>query len=165
MCAHVLSCIWLFVTPWTVAHQAPLSMEFCRQEYWSGLPFPSLGDLPDPGIEPMSPALAGNSLPLSHLGSSLFPIYVSFQDLSGLCCNRTSWHSRGHNIGCTSLPPTPTLMQTSLINHSTAYDPPECTALCRAFFFFNLLTLKDFPPLSFNVYPIADQNASPTVYD
>ena len=56
-------------------------------------------------------------------------------------------------------------MQTSLINHSTAYDPPECTALCRAFFFFNLLTLKDFPPLSFNVYPIADQNASPTVYD
>ena len=42
--------VWLFVTPWTVAHQAPLSMEFSRQEYWSGLPFPSLGDLPDPGL-------------------------------------------------------------------------------------------------------------------
>ena len=41
-------------TPWTVAYQAPLSMEFSRQEYWSGLPFPSLGDLPDPGIEPTS---------------------------------------------------------------------------------------------------------------
>ena len=46
-------------TPWTAAHQAPLSMEFSRQEYWSGLPFPPPGDLPDPGIEPASSALAG----------------------------------------------------------------------------------------------------------
>ena len=45
------------VTPWTVAHQAPLSMKFSRQEYWSGLPFPSPGDLPDPGVESESPAL------------------------------------------------------------------------------------------------------------
>ena len=44
-----------FVTPWTVAHQAPLSKGFSRQEYWSGLPFPPLGDLPNPGIKPMSP--------------------------------------------------------------------------------------------------------------
>ena len=49
--------VWLFVTPWTVAHQAPLSLGFSRQEYWSGLPFPSPGDLSDPGIEPRSPAL------------------------------------------------------------------------------------------------------------
>ena len=48
-----------FVTPWTVDWQAPLSMGFPRQEYWSGLPFPSPGDLSDPGIEPVSPALAG----------------------------------------------------------------------------------------------------------
>ena len=48
---------WLFVTPWTVVYQAPPSMGFSRQEYWSGLPFPSLGDLPHPGIEPGSPAL------------------------------------------------------------------------------------------------------------
>ena len=51
-----------FVTPWTVACEAPLSMGFLRQEYWSGLPFPSPGDLPNPGIEPtplMSPASAG----------------------------------------------------------------------------------------------------------
>ena len=57
-----LSHIQLFVTPWTVACQAPLSMEFSRQEYWSGLPFTSPGDLPNPGIEPaslVSPALAG----------------------------------------------------------------------------------------------------------
>ena len=55
----VLSCVWLFATPWTVAHQAPLSMGFSRQEYWSGVPFPFPGDLPNPGIEPPSPALTG----------------------------------------------------------------------------------------------------------
>ena len=49
----------IFVTSWTVACQALLSMEFSRQEYWSELPFPSLGDLPDPGMETASPALAG----------------------------------------------------------------------------------------------------------
>ena len=48
-----------FATPWTAARQAPLSVGFSRQEYWSGLPFPSPGDLPNPGIKPMSPALAG----------------------------------------------------------------------------------------------------------
>ena len=56
-------------TPWTVALQAPLSMEFSRQEYWSGLPFPPPGDLPAPGIEPVSPALQVDSLPLTHRGS------------------------------------------------------------------------------------------------
>ena len=50
----MLSHVWLFVTPWTVACQAPLSMRFSRQEYRSGLPFPSLGDLPHPGIKPTS---------------------------------------------------------------------------------------------------------------
>ena len=49
------------VIPWTVAHQAPLSMGFPRQEYWSRLPFPSPGDLPDPGVELTSPALAGGT--------------------------------------------------------------------------------------------------------
>ena len=52
-----LSRVRLFVTPWTVAYHAPLSMGFSRQEYWSGLPFPSAEDLPNPGIEPGSPAL------------------------------------------------------------------------------------------------------------
>ena len=51
--------VWLFATPWTVAHQAPLSMGFSRQEYRSGLPFPSPGDLPDPGIEPKSTCVVG----------------------------------------------------------------------------------------------------------
>ena len=53
----LLSRVRLFVTPWTVANQSPPSMGFSRQEYWSGLPFPSPGDLLDPGIEPGSPAL------------------------------------------------------------------------------------------------------------
>ena len=53
-----LSCVQLFATPWTVAHQAPLSMRFSRQDYWNGLTFSSAGDLPDSGIEPASSALA-----------------------------------------------------------------------------------------------------------
>ena len=58
-----LSRVQFFATPWTVTHQAPLSVGFSRQEYWSGLPFPSPGDLPDPGIEPWSPTLQGDTLP------------------------------------------------------------------------------------------------------
>ena len=58
-----LSQVQIFATPWTVAHQAPLSMGFSRQEYWNGLPFPSPANLPDPGIEPRSPALQVDSLP------------------------------------------------------------------------------------------------------
>ena len=64
-----LSCVRLFATPWTVVHQAPPSMEFSRQEYWSGLPFPSPGDLPDPGIEPGSPALQADALPSEPPGN------------------------------------------------------------------------------------------------
>ena len=70
VCMCVLSCVQLFVTPWTIAHQDPLSMTFSRQEYWSGLPFPTPWDIPDPGIEHMSPeslALQADSLPLSHV--------------------------------------------------------------------------------------------------
>ena len=64
MCVYMLSCfrcVQLFMTPWTLDHQAPLSMGFSRQEYWSGLPCPPPGDLPDPGIDLslMSVALAG----------------------------------------------------------------------------------------------------------
>ena len=57
VCVHarVLSCVRLIMTPRTVAHQAPLSMEFSGQEYWSGFPFPPPGDLPKPGFKPMSP--------------------------------------------------------------------------------------------------------------
>ena len=66
----LLSRVRLFVTPWTVAHQASPSMEFSRHEYWSGLPFPSPGDLPDPGIEPGSPTLQADALPSEPPGKS-----------------------------------------------------------------------------------------------
>ena len=58
-------------TPWTVTHQAPLSMRFFKHEYWNALPFPSPGDLPHPGIEPTSPAVQADSLPMSHWGSHM----------------------------------------------------------------------------------------------
>ena len=71
---QLLSRVRLFATPWTVAYQAPLSMGwsmgFSRQEYWSGLPFPSPGDLPNPGIEPGSPALQADALPSEPPGKS-----------------------------------------------------------------------------------------------
>ena len=66
-------CVLHFATSWTVAHQAPLPTEFSRQEYWSGLPFPSLGDLPDPGIEPGFPALQADSLLSEPLGKPSLP--------------------------------------------------------------------------------------------
>ena len=63
-----LSRVQLFATPWTVAYQAPPSMEFSRQEYWRGLSFPSPGDLPDSGIEPGSPTLQADALPSESPG-------------------------------------------------------------------------------------------------
>ena len=69
MLSHVIH-VQLFATPWTVACQAPISMGFPRQEYWSRLPFPSLGDLPEPGIKPKSPALQADLYCLSHQGKS-----------------------------------------------------------------------------------------------
>ena len=89
---HELSLLWsevkslsrvqLFVTPWTVACQAPLSMGFSRQEYWSGLPFPSPGDLPDPGIKPRSPALEADALTSEPPGNHFFT-YIHFVCM---CC-------------------------------------------------------------------------------
>ena len=74
-----ISCVQLFVTLWTVARQAPLSMGFFRQEYCSGLPSPSPGDLPDPGIKPasfMSPALAGGFFTTSTTSEALLTLLV-----------------------------------------------------------------------------------------
>ena len=71
-----LSHVWLFVTPWTVAYQAALPMGFSKQEYWSGLPFPSPGDLPNPGIEPRSPTLQADALPSEPPGDQWFKLYL-----------------------------------------------------------------------------------------
>ena len=78
VCTQLLSHVWLFETLWSVTHPTPLSMGFSRQEYWTGLPCPPPGDLPDPGIEPASPespALQADSSPLSHWGSPMEAMY------------------------------------------------------------------------------------------
>ena len=76
LCAKSFSRVRLCSTLWTIAHQAPLSMGFSRQEYYSGLPCPPAGNLPNPGTEPtspVSPALQADALPLSHQGSPMSP--------------------------------------------------------------------------------------------
>ena len=93
LCAKSFSPVPLFVTLWTVAHQAPLSMGFSRQEYWSELTCPPPGDLSNPGIEPMSPvfpSLQADSLPLSHLGSPSIAPYFTLTSSMG-CFRRTAW--------------------------------------------------------------------------
>ena len=82
------SCVQLYETLWTIARQVPLSMGFSGQEYWSGLPCPPSGDLPGPEIKPESPvslALGGGFLPLSHLGS-LFSLIGYYKVLSTVPC-------------------------------------------------------------------------------
>ena len=82
----LLSCVRLLATPWTVAHHAPLSMEFFRQEDWSRLPFPSPGDLPNPGIEPRAP----------EFQAGFFTIWANTLDLLKLFLNAVLSHTKGH---------------------------------------------------------------------
>ena len=81
VCVQLLSCARLFVTPWTIACQAPPSVGFSRQEYWNGLPFPTPVNLPDPGIEPRFSAYRhwqADSLPLHHVGSPhVYILYIT----------------------------------------------------------------------------------------
>ena len=96
----LLHCVRLFGTPWTIGYQAPLSMGFSRQEYWSGLPFPSPEDLPDPGIEPGSPALQADALTSEPAGkprvySRGLEMYMGRREqgmIDGICGCR-------HNLG------------------------------------------------------------------
>ena len=83
-----ISHLWVFLNLWIVAHQAPPSVLFSRQEYWSGLPFPPPGDLPNPGIELLSTALQVDSLPAEPLGKplSLLPLWNHFQFLQHWEC-------------------------------------------------------------------------------
>ena len=93
----MLSClrgIRLFVTPWTVVHQAPLFMKSSRQEYWSGLPFPSPGELPDPGIEPGSPELASGFITTELPGKSIKYFYFLLKISVSW---RPPWHLPGLN--------------------------------------------------------------------
>ena len=97
----LLSCVRLFAIPWTVAYQAPSSMEFSRQEYWSGLPFPSPGDLPDPRIEPKSPALQADTLPFEPPEIAKTPALkfkISRKEFGGLVWIRLSLLSQSTAI-------------------------------------------------------------------
>ena len=98
------SCVQFFATPWTVAHQAPLYMGFSRQEYWSGLPCPSPGDLPEPGIEPGSPALQADALPSEppgiHQGAWLLLLLLSRFSRVWLCVTpETAAHQASLSLG------------------------------------------------------------------
>ena len=86
------SLFWLFVTPWTVAYQAPLSMGFSRKEYWSGLPFPSPGSPPNPGIKPRCPALQPDALPSEPPGKSSV-CYCRYYNSECLCAYSCISHS------------------------------------------------------------------------
>ena len=99
-------------TPWTVAHQTPLSMEFSRQGYWSGLPFPSPGDLPNPRIEPESPALQADSLLSEPPGKP--NLYRCFQNVSHL--NHVVFDIKGESLSL-SVGPSLSFSQTHL-NHT-----------------------------------------------
>ena len=86
--AQSISCVWLFVTPWIGAHQTPLSLGFSRQEYCSGLPFPTPGDLADPRIKPMSPALAGRFFTTVPPGK---PLHMISYLLLTILSSRSTW--------------------------------------------------------------------------
>ena len=90
----MLSHVRLFVTPWTIAHQVPLSMEFSKQQYWSGLPFPTPGDRPDPGIEPttsVSPALPGGFFTTEPPGKPLLKHQFSSVQFSHSVVSDSLW--------------------------------------------------------------------------
>ena len=103
-----LSHVQLFATPWTVAHQAFLSMRFSRQEYWSGLPFPSPGDLPDPGIKPGSSALQADSLPPEPPGKSRFILWAPLKGIwiihDGVVSHELIFLSSLGSLVCTNNP-------------------------------------------------------------
>ena len=153
----VASCVWLFVTPWTEACQSPLSIGFSRQEYWSGLLLPPARDLPDTGIEPTSPALAGRFFTTEtpgfskefHTGQHLhIPLFhLCFHKIrllskmpAGLWCHpfpRVPWHSSSGPFGSYCLLST------------RSWQPAEClasffssTALCM----FNKFLIKSWAP-------------------
>ena len=104
-CVQLLSYVQLVATPWTVAYQEPLSMEFFRKEYWNGLPVPNPEDLPDPGMEPVSlefPALKGRFFTTVPLGEPFSSISQSFSSITQSCLtlcdpmNRSTPASDGH---------------------------------------------------------------------
>ena len=104
VCVCALSHVPLFAIPWTVALQAPLSMGFCRQEYWRGLPFPSPGDLPDPGVEPASlsspspPRWAGGFSSVVLPGRPVMSCYTLVVQSCPTLCNPVDYSLTGSSV-------------------------------------------------------------------
>ena len=125
-------------TPWTIPHQAPLSIEFSRQECWSGLPFPSPGDLPNPGIEPASPALQADSIPSEPPGKPLSAghmeailLFSSVQISHSVMSNSLWPHGLQHvRLSCPS--PTPGAYSNSYPSHRWCH--PTISSSVIAFF-------------------------------
>ena len=113
-----LSHVRLFVTPWTVAYQTLPSMEFFRQECWSGLLFPSPGDLPDPGIEPRSPTLQADALPSESPGNP--PVFIQFSPRSThRCLERETCLTLSVQFSCS-------VVSDSLRPHELPHARPPC---------------------------------------
>ena len=120
-----------FATPWAVARQAPPSLGFTRQECWSGLPFPTRGDLPDSGIEPESPALAGEFFPLGPPGKPVSSLPPFPRSLPVACCLSLSLPMSSHS-GCPLLvsPLSPSLLFLFLGPSSPSFPSPLPSSLC-----------------------------------
>ena len=134
MCAQLLSHVRLFATPWTATCQASQSMGFPRQEYWSGLPFPPPRDLPDPGIKPMSPALAGEffttELPAAAAAKSLQSCLTLCNPMDCSLPGIYAWDFPGKStgVGCQcllpELPGKPLVLFSGLLIHTSGPSSP-----------------------------------------
>ena len=149
-----LSPVQLFVTPWAIAYQASPSVEFSRQEYWSGLPFPSPGDLPDPGIEPESPALQADSLLSEPPGKPHFihnfsGIYIAHVAVSSLLLLFSLSHVQLCNPMHCSTPRFPVLHCLPEFAQTMSIEsvmPPNHLILCHPHLFPSIfLNIRVFP--------------------
>ena len=152
-----LSRVQLFATPWTVAYQASLSMGFSRQEYWSGLPFPSPGDLPDPGIEPRSPALEAAALTSEPQGSLLWntTMIVFLADITLMNLSSLAFWSDGNSEKANVLIHF-YLVLTMRMKDSVSFSNLACHCSFTERFAHNLQVSKRAPPRS--AEPRLDQN-------
>ena len=130
------------VTPWTVARQAPLSMGFSRQEYWSGLPCPPPGNLPNPGIESASPGLPADSLLLSHEGSPM----KTYLATGHLILKNTSPYKRKAAVQ-SQLPPTAFSVSLHIVKAWTCWRKwfISLSKECRHHVYKTFLSLHQFP--------------------
>ena len=149
----------LFATPWTVAYQAPQSMGFSRQEYWSGLPFPSQGELPDPGIESWSPALQADALPFEpprkpYKGNFINMGFAVVSDSKESSCNagdsgsspglgRSPWEGNGYPLQYSCLEEsTDREVQWATVHGVAELDMTKWLTL-SLFFFINMYRMND----------------------